>query len=35
MISKSWTSVIVMFLFAIGLLIIFGLKAGENKITHH
>ena len=34
-ISKSWTSAIMVLVVAIGLLTLFGLKAGKDEVTHH
>ena len=34
-VSKSWTTALVVLIIAIGLLTMFGLKAGRNKVTHH
>ena len=34
-VSKSWTTALIVLIIAIGLLTIFGLKAGKDELTHH
>ena len=34
-VSKSWTAALIVLIIAIGLLTIFGLKAGKDELTHH